>query len=256
MWTSDNFKIEVRELELAISSNVEYYHSLYIDDLMLINIMELSFYNSHFGVLVTYVCEGCGIGGCENPRLVAIRRINKYIFFTPFLEENKYYGQDNEQDYSQEDIFTYFDFAKIFAKSQGSYYLAMDNYIKLRKLCRCLIKPKNIKKFTKEEFFALMIYESPQELFSQVADFTSLKENLILELETPNIQILVQILKAEYQRLTNATKFTLETLTQEDKLFTLNYLDSQNVTKSWQPLYQSNNGFGLVLAGKFKVILV
>ncbi len=289
MWTSQNFRKELHKYNFDYDydpemDNTRYYNSFYIENRLLLEMEGLLCFNSLTSEFNTSVCKGCGMQICSSGFWVMLRRQNRFLFLVPDvssvsqyieideevgyisnIEENSYLPNTDNEDYAyyyqkneeyKENLKAFSFWAEAaLLDPHKSFYMDIPTFFKLRQYLKCLNSLKKTPTFTKKEFVILYCWESPDGIFNPISGTNSINESLILETPNINIEFAIKKLKVELKKLTAATKYEIQPLEDSDEIISINIKTIKGDTEVWRALYKSNNTYGLILGGKFKIII-
>ncbi|RYG10767.1 MAG: hypothetical protein EOO07_21635 [Chitinophagaceae bacterium] len=136
-------------------------------------------------------------------------------------------------------------------KTNGSLFMPLASFEHLKSLIPEFNRIIEIPKFTKLELLHLYKWDVPQKMFGEYPSYENFKSNRIIATsESSGVEMANNILR-KITDLENSDSFDLEYLENSTQRITA-FLDDQNTTE-WNPLYQDDQNYGLLLGGIFKI---
>lgn len=240
MWTSTNFKTYKKQFDFSSSEQGKPILTvLKVDDKDFINMVEgLEGEIEENQIFQTIICDHCGTYHCESGNWVAVRQLDNFVFFIPAFGE---LIDDDRAEY--EPPFS--------LRQKGAYWLKSIDFENFKKLVPELAKQNSINQLTNFELKSLYKWDTPHKMFGDFPDFGELKKNHVLVTSELDNETIFAIIEQQMSRFDNAVGFKIEPLDDTDKVISIFLNDS--ATTEWRAIYQTDNIYGLLLGGTFKI---
>ncbi|MCU7552849.1 hypothetical protein OCK74_27265 [Chitinophagaceae bacterium LB-8] len=241
MWTSTNFDTYPKQFDFTSSERGKpTFTALKIEGKDFINMVEQL--DGEIGdeqIFQTIICDHCGIHHCASGNWVALRQQNGYVFFIPAFEAIADEPNSGEYDppYS--------------LQQKGALWLPLSEFDNFKKIVPELAKLKSINTLTKSELIWLYKWDTPHKMFGDFPNFQPVRKNHVLVASELDNETIFNIIEQKLAELENINEFTIQALAVGDSIISL-YLDDINTTE-WKALYKTDNQYGLLLGGTFKI---
>jgi hypothetical protein len=243
MWTSTNFETYRKSFDFSSSEQGKpTFTSLKIDGKEFFNMVEqLDGEIQEDQTFQTIICDHCGFHHCASGNWVAVRQLNDYVFFLPAFKAIADEPLSSEYDppYS--------------LRQKGAYWLPLDDFEKLKKLVPELANLKSVNRLTKFELISLYKWDTPHKMFGDFPNFKPLRKKHVFVTSELDNETTFDIIEQKLTELENANEFIIQEMLDTDTVISF-FLDDVETTE-WKALYKTNNQFGLLLGGIFKIEL-
>lgn len=243
MWTSTNLQAYQKQYDFTSSDQGKpTYTALTIEGIEFFNMVEqVDVENEDNQVFQTILCEKCGFQSCQSGNWVAIQELNDYVFFIPAFEEIK--EEQVPGDYSP----------PFLLRQNGALWMTLFTYNNFKKYVPALNRLKEIQKMTSDELISLYKSDTHHNLFGTFPNFTAANKDPVLATSELNTKQLFDIIHSSLTNLERAQNYMIQEVKNEDIILSI-YLNHKETTQ-WKALYKTGNEFGLLLGGKFKIVI-
>jgi hypothetical protein len=241
MWTSTDFETYQKRFDFTSSEQGKpTFTALKIDGKDFFNMVEqLDGEIDDDQIFQTIICDHCGFHHCASGNWVAIRQLNNFVFLIPAF-----------QSIADEQVSAEYD-PPYLLRQRGAYWLTLADFNEFKKFVPELDKQKTINELTKLELILLFKWDTPHKIFGDFPNFQPLRKNHVLVASELDNETIFDTIEQKLTELENANEFSIHALTDVDNVVSL-YFDDDETTE-WKALYKTDNYFGLLLGGTFKI---